>query len=102
MSISDDVDPDLLISRLAGPLAPADREAFRRAAEAALARVPCWGEGAVYRAVAILQRDYFVPPTDDRAHWDISQERHSSKLTQAPPIDHGRDLRFTRHLRLAR
>ncbi len=99
MSISDDVDPDLLISRLAGPLAPADREAFRRAAEAALARVPCWGEGAVYRAVAILQRDYFVPPDDTRAHWDISQERHASKLAQAPPIERDRDRRFTRHLR---
>jgi hypothetical protein len=59
--ISDDADPDILISRLAGPLAPADRVAFRRAAEAALARVPCWGEGAVYRAVAVLQRAYFVP-----------------------------------------
>ena len=41
MPIPDDVDPDLLISRLAGPLAPDMRQAFRRAAEDALARVPC-------------------------------------------------------------
>ena len=67
-----------------------------------MARVPCWGEGAVYRAVAVLQRDYFDPPTDDRASWDISQGRHTSKLIREPPLEHGRDLRVTRHLRLTR
>jgi hypothetical protein len=46
--IPDDVEQ--LISRLAGPLSPPDLIAFRRAAEDALARVPCWGEGTVYRA----------------------------------------------------
>jgi len=46
-----DLDPDALISRLAGPLSPHNRAAFRAAAEDALTRVPCWGEGAVYRAV---------------------------------------------------
>jgi hypothetical protein len=102
VSILDDADPEILISRLAGPLAPADREAFRRAAEEALARVPCWGEGAVYRAVAVLQRQYFVPPDDGRARWDIDQELRPSKLRNAPPIETGRDLRFTRHLRLSR
>ena len=71
-TISDDVEH--LISRLAGPLSPRDRAAFRRAAEDALARVPCWGEGAVYRAVASLQRAFRDPPTDGRAHWDIEQE----------------------------
>jgi hypothetical protein len=103
LPLSDDADPDILISRLAGPLAPADRVAFRRAAEAALAQVPCWGEGAVYRAVAVLQRNYFVPPDDTRASWDISHERpYTSKLIDRPPLEHGRDRRFTRHLRLAR
>src|SRR5262249_623455 len=53
------IDVELLISRLAAPLSPPDRAAFRAAAEDALARVPCWGEGAVYRAVASLQRQYF-------------------------------------------
>lgn len=99
LPIFDDADPDILISRLAGPLAPGDRVAFRRAAEAALARVPCWGEGAVYRAVAALQRDFFVPPDDNRAAWDISREGHVSKLTQAAPIEQDRDRRFTRSSR---
>jgi hypothetical protein len=94
VSFSDDVDPEILISRLAGPLAPADREAFRRAAEAALARVPCWGEGAVYRAVAVLQRDYFVPPIDTEKH--SAHVRRSSKLTQAPPIEENYDRRYRR------
>src|SRR5499427_6493411 len=68
MSIIDrDLDCEQLISRLAGPLSPPDRIAFRRAAEDALARVPCWGDGAVYRAVAGLQRAFFDPPSDGRA-----------------------------------
>jgi hypothetical protein len=90
VSLSDDIDPDILISRLAGPLAPADRDAFRRAAEEALARVPCWGEGAIYRAVAVLQRAYFTPPDDRRAGWDIEHEYHASKLKQGPPIERSR------------
>jgi hypothetical protein len=102
VAIPDDADPDILISRLAGPLAPADRVAFRRAAEAALALVPCWGEGAIYRAVAALQRSFFTPPDDHRATWDITHARHASKLTREPPIERGRDLRFSRHLRLTR
>ena len=97
MSIVLDIDPEFLISRLAGPLAPADRFAFRKAAEEALARVPCWGEGAVYRAVAVLQRDYFVPPVETFEH----QERRASKLAQAPPIEQNFDRRF-RHPTLAR
>jgi hypothetical protein len=96
--IPDDADSDILISRLAGPLAPADRVAFRRACEEALARVPCWGEGAVYRAVAALQRAFFVPPEDGRATWDISHELgRASKLKRAPPIEYGGDLRHVRY-----
>jgi hypothetical protein len=100
-TISDDVEQ--LISRLAGPLSPRDRAAFRRAAEDALTRVPCWGEGAVYRAVASLQRAFFDPPSDRGAHWDIEQEFfHSSKLKAAPPIEYSGDLRHVRHRRHAR
>jgi hypothetical protein len=88
--IPDDADPDILISRLAGPLEPADREAFRRAAEDALTRVPCWGEGAVYRAVAVLQRQYFDPPDDRRAGWSIEQETRGSKLKRGPPLERSR------------
>ena len=72
ITISDDVEQ--LISRFAGPLSPPDRAAFRRAAEDALTRVPCWGEGAVYRAIASLQRGFRDPPSDRNAHWDIAQE----------------------------
>jgi hypothetical protein len=100
--ILDDADPDILILRLAGPLPLDARAAFRQAAEAALAQIPCWGEGAAYRAVAVLQRDYFVPPDDHRATWDITHEGHASKLTREPPLEHGRDRRVTRHLRLTR
>jgi hypothetical protein len=86
MSIPDDADPDALISRLAGPLLPADRAAFRAAAEDALARVPCWGEGAIYRAVASLQRAFFTPPPDAR-HANLGARRQrDSKLIAAPPI----------------
>jgi hypothetical protein len=87
---TDYVDAEQIISRLAGPLSPPDRIAFRRAAEDALTRVPCWGEGAIYRAVAGLQRAFFDPPNDRRMSWDISQELpRGSKLTNAVPI--GRD-----------
>ena len=103
MSITDDLDSDALISRLAGPLSPPARAAFRAAAEDALTRVPCWGEGAVYRAVASLQRAFRDPPTDGRACWDIERElAHASKLKSAPPIEYGGDLRHVRHRRYAR
>ena len=99
MPIPDDADPEILISRLAGPLAPPDRAAFRQAAEDALARVPCWGAGAVYRAVSVLQRAYFNPPTDDRAAWDIGLYARPSKLRDASPIEYGGDLRHVRYHR---
>jgi hypothetical protein len=97
MSTINDLDPDALISRLAGPLSPADRAAFRAAAEDALTRVPCWGEGALYRAVASLQRTFRQPPTDHRASWDIEQELGPSKLRDAPAIEHSGDLRRVRY-----
>jgi len=99
--ISDDVEQ--LISRLAGPLLPRDRAAFRRAAEDALTRVPCIGEGAVYRALASLQRAFFDPPADGRAHWGIEQEiANPSRLKAAPPIEYGGDLRHIRYRKRAR
>jgi hypothetical protein len=103
MSIADDLDSDALISRLAGPLSPSDRIAFRRAAEDALSRVPCWGEGAVYRTVASLQRAFFDPPSDHRAYWGIEQEfAHASKLKAAPAIEYSGDLRHVRYRKHAR
>jgi hypothetical protein len=96
LPIPDDADPDILISRLAGPLEPAARVAFRRAAEAALAALPCAGEGIIYRIVAPLQRAYFDPPDDRRAGWHVEQAYRASKLKQEPPIEHGRALRTRR------
>jgi hypothetical protein len=89
----DDLDSEELISRLAGPLSPPDRIAFRRAAEEALARVPCWGEGAIYRAVAALQRQFFNPPSFGRAGWATEREPRPSKLKSATPIAHAGDGR---------
>jgi hypothetical protein len=94
-TIFDDVEQ--LISRLAGPLSPPDRIAFRRAAEDAVTRVPCWGEGAIYRAVASLQRAFRDPPSDRNAHWDIEHELRDTKLKSAPPIEYGGDLRHVRY-----
>jgi hypothetical protein len=88
---------DLLISRLAGPLAPDARRAFRAAAEEAVARVPCQGEGAVYRAIAPLQRAFFDPPSDWRASWDIAQETRASKLRAGPAIGYGLGHDRVRH-----
>jgi len=102
MSTINDLDPDALISRLAGPLSPADRAAFRAAAEDALARVPCWGEGAIYRAVASLQRAFRNPPSDRNAHWDIEHELRDTKLKSAAPIEYGGDGRHTRYRKHAR
>jgi hypothetical protein len=92
MSIPDDTDVDRVISRLAGPLEPAAREAFRQAAEEALAHIPhaCWREGLAYRVVAILQRQYFDPPDDRRAGWSIEPEARTSKLKQTSPIERSR------------
>jgi len=103
MSLINDADPDALIARLARPLASAaDREAFRAAAQDALARVPCWGEGAIYRAVASLQRAFRDPPSDRGAHWGIEQEFGPSKLRDAPAIEYGGDRRHVRYRKHAR
>jgi hypothetical protein len=87
--MSDDEDPEILISRLSGPLAGPDRVSFRRAAETALAQIPCAGPGSVYRAIAQLQRAYFRPPTERATAWDIGHELPSfrtSKLVNRPAI----------------
>jgi hypothetical protein len=55
MPTPDAADAETLICHFAGPLPAFAREEFRRAAEDALTRIPCWGEGAIYRAVAALQ-----------------------------------------------
>jgi hypothetical protein len=93
---------DSLISRLSCPLADADRDAFAAAAQDAVTRVPCWGEGALYRAVASLQRAFREPPSDRNAGWGIEQELRDTKLKSAPPIEYGGDGRHTRYRKHAR
>ena len=96
MSIPDEIEQ--LISTLSAPLASNVRAAFRQAAEEALARVPCLGEGAVYRAIAPLQRAFFDPPDFHRAAWDISQERGvTTKLLARPALAYGGDQRHVRY-----
>ena len=78
-----------LIAHLSGGLAPADRKAFRQAAENALATSPqCWGPGLVHRTVVSLWREYFRPATfaDRRAAWD-GGKRTLSKLVTEPSRD---------------
>jgi hypothetical protein len=94
-TVIDDADPDALISRLSRPLAIADREDFRRAAEDAVRGIS--GAGALYRTVASLQRSFRIPPTDHRAGWDIEQELRPTKLKSLPPIEHDGDGRHTRY-----
>ena len=101
MSIIDELDCDALIARLAGPLLPQDRVAFRRAAEEALAQVPCQGEGAIYRTVAALQRSFRTPPSDDRAQWEPAPRPRPSKLRDGPPIEHLGDGRAVRYRKRA-
>ena len=97
MATSSSYDPDLdaLISRLAGPLLPADRAAFRAAAESALAG--CSGEGIAYRTLRDVWRGYFHPPDDHVA--GMGPRHRGGKLVAGPaigasdPREGGRDRR---------
>jgi len=78
-------DFDPLISRLAAPLAPGDRAAFRAAAENAL--IGCSGEGIAYRTARDIWRTFFHPPPDDlRAGQPRRLGSRPSKLISGEPI----------------
>jgi hypothetical protein len=97
----DDPAIEELIAYLSFPISPtARRAAFRDAARIALCQISCLDVGIAYRTVAVLQRDFFDPPDDHRAAWDIANEPRVNKLTRAPPIKDGRDLRYRRHIKL--
>jgi hypothetical protein len=69
---------------LSGRLTSGDREAFRRAAENALASSStCWGPGSVHRTIVAIWREYLRPPTGRATGWN--QGRRTNKL-----IAHGR------------
>ena len=91
-----DADAEDLIARLCCGLAPADHDAFRRAAENALATSPvCLGPGTIHRIVTSIWRTYFRPPPEDRGTtWNSGQ----SKLITEPP----RDSRARRRVRIVR
>jgi hypothetical protein len=99
-----DTDAEDLISYLCGGLAPNDREAFRKAAESALASSPqCWGPGSIYRALVPFWRKYFHPlanDSDQTTTWN--QRRRASKLISEPPLADNHDRRRSRNLRNAR
>jgi hypothetical protein len=75
-------DAEDLIAHLSGGLSPADRAAFRRAAESALATSPeCSGEGSTYRAITKIWRSFFRPVMDTGdSGWYAKRERPASKL----------------------
>ena len=84
-----------LIARLSGGLSPADRAAFRKAAESAVATSPdCSGEGSTYRVITKLWRSYFHPPTDTgESSWYEKHQRPESKLIAEGPQDSRRRTR---------
>ena len=83
---TDDI-AEALIARLSAPLAPADRCAFRDAAERALTSPGCWGPGSAYRTVAQLWRGFLHPPFDDSdRHSGAREFRRPTKLTEREPL----------------
>jgi hypothetical protein len=100
---SDDLDAEQLISRLCGALAPADRGAFRVAAENALSAIACNGEGLTYRVLREVWRGYFHPPSDHEASHHLGpSSRRPSRLVAGPAIgapDPREDARIRRKFR---
>ena len=87
------VDAEDLIGRLSGGLAPADRAAFRKAAESAVASSPdCSGEGSTYRVIAKIWRDYFHPPSDTAdSGWYVTKTQQNKLIRSESPHQDGRD-----------
>ena len=87
-----EIDPETSIASLCGSLDRADREPFRQAAYAALAAVPCLGEGAIYRVLVATWRNFFRPP--DVAH-DTGRhaDRRAKAMRAAEPIADDRKRR---------
>ena len=99
MSNAENADAEDLIAHLSRGLAPADRAAFRQAAENALATSPvCLGPGSIHRTVTAIWRTFFRPPPEDRGTTWVSGRKRPSKLITEPP----RDSRARRRVRIAR
>ena len=92
-------DAESLIAHLCCGLAPADRDAFRRAAETALATSPtCLGPGSIHRTVVSIWRSFFRPPPENRATTWTSGKKKPSRLITEPP----KDSRVRRRVRIVR
>jgi hypothetical protein len=87
------VDAEDLIARLSGGLAPADRAAFRQAAESAVATSPdCSGEGSTYRVIAKIWCDYFHPPRDTGdSGWYVAKTQQNKLIRSESSRPDGRD-----------
>jgi hypothetical protein len=95
------VDAEDLIARLSNGLSPADRAAFRRAAESAVATSPdCSGEGSTYRVIAKLWRSYFHPPADTGDFGWGCEKKQLNKLIAEGSRDSRAAHRRTRGLRV--
>jgi hypothetical protein len=84
------IDAEDLIARLSGGLAPADRAAFRKAAENALATSPeCSGEGSTYCVITKIWRDYFHPPRDTGdSGWYVTKTQQNKLIrSESPHLD---------------
>jgi hypothetical protein len=94
MSLLDEDNPETLISRLAAPLTTLAQSAFRAEAYEAMARLAIIGPGSLYRTIAPIQASHFVPPSDERANWDIAGASgtriRANKLIAKAPIEHAR------------
>jgi hypothetical protein len=90
------IDAESLISHLACGLAPADRAAFRQAAENDLATSPvCLGPGSIHRTVTSIWRTFFRPLREDRpTTWTTGQKKPSRLVTEPPRDGHRRRRRF--------
>jgi hypothetical protein len=82
--------PYSLIDDLGQSLPTPARDAFQRAALAATVGLAVVCPGNLYRVLVPLQLDHFVPPSDERASWDITQTKFTGKLLDGPPIEHAR------------
>ena len=73
---------------------PPDRQGeFYQAAQSALSRLQCPGDGSIHRALAEILPEYFIPPPDSLAVGP-SRKRRPSKLIAGAPI--GRQRRAAR------
>jgi hypothetical protein len=94
------MDTESLIAHLSGGLAPADRDAFRRAAETALATSPqMLGSRLDFSRYRAAVAQLFSPTNIRGSHHGVGAGRKPSKLVAEPPLAPVRDCRRFRSVR---